>query len=181
MTDDGLGDACDPDIDNDGIPNESDNCRFIFNPEQEDENSNGAGDACESDYGLDNIPHSLDRCIDNSRNYITDFRTFQIVLLNPSGETQTDPKWVIYNKGAEMVQMENSDPGMAIGFDSYGSGDFEGSIFVDTEIDDDHVGFVFGYQSPQKFYVVTWKKNAQPYWHDHPFKAYAGNCFSIFY
>ena len=30
----GEGDACDPDIDNDGIPNEKDNCLFIPNPDQ---------------------------------------------------------------------------------------------------------------------------------------------------
>ena len=33
---DGLGDVCDPDIDNDGVPNQSDNCNGVFNPEQQD-------------------------------------------------------------------------------------------------------------------------------------------------
>lgn len=79
-----------------------------------------------------------------------------------------------------MVQKENSDPGMAIGYESFGSGDFEGNIYVDTDVDDDHIGFVFGYQSLQKFYVVTWKKMAQTYWHAHPFRAHAGNCFLRF-
>ena len=30
----GQGDACDPDIDNDGILNENDNCALVANPDQ---------------------------------------------------------------------------------------------------------------------------------------------------
>jgi len=30
---DGVGDACDPDIDGDEITNAEDNCPFVFNPE----------------------------------------------------------------------------------------------------------------------------------------------------
>ena len=32
---DKMGDECDPDRDNDGIPNEQDNCMIAFNPQQE--------------------------------------------------------------------------------------------------------------------------------------------------
>lgn len=35
---DGRGDACDPDADNDGILNHEDNCPLANNPGQEDEN-----------------------------------------------------------------------------------------------------------------------------------------------
>ncbi len=31
-----LGDECDPDDDNDGVPDELDNCRLIANPDQKD-------------------------------------------------------------------------------------------------------------------------------------------------
>ena len=82
----------------------------------------------------------------NFRIYATDFRTYQTVVLDPHGDAQIDPNWVIYNKGAEIVQTMNSDPGLAVGFHRFGGVDFEGTFFVDTEIDDDYVGFIFSYQ-----------------------------------
>lgn len=40
--------TCDanPDADGDGIPDATDNCPLVFNPEQEDSNQDGVGDAC---------------------------------------------------------------------------------------------------------------------------------------
>ena len=35
--------------------------------------------------------------------------------MDPEGDSQIDPNWVIYNKGAEIVQTMNSDPGLAVG------------------------------------------------------------------
>ena len=46
---DGLGNACDDDIDNDGLANNEDNCMYVPNPHQEDFNNNDKGDACEHD------------------------------------------------------------------------------------------------------------------------------------
>jgi hypothetical protein len=45
---DGMGDACDPDADGDGIPNQNDNCVLVPNPGQEDLNGNGLGDVCDT-------------------------------------------------------------------------------------------------------------------------------------
>lgn len=54
--DDGIGDSCDPDADNDGVVNEVDNCPLIFNPDQLDSEIDG-GDKHVSD--LENIIQSF--------------------------------------------------------------------------------------------------------------------------
>ncbi len=58
---DGLGDACDPDMDGDAVLNAVDNCPSAFNPTQADFNLNGIGDACEDSDG-DTVPDSIDNC-----------------------------------------------------------------------------------------------------------------------
>ncbi|XP_066951046.1 cartilage oligomeric matrix protein isoform X2 [Macrobrachium rosenbergii] len=170
---DGKGDQCDADADNDGIPNEADNCWLIYNPDQKDSDSDGKGDACLDDQDGDDFLDFQDNCPNNSRIYATDFRTYQTVVLDPEGDAQIDPNWVIYNKGAEIVQTMNSDPGLAVGYHMFGGVDFEGTFFVDTEIDDDYVGFIFSYQDNSRFYTVMWKKNTQTYWQATPFRAVA--------
>ncbi|XP_053693296.1 cartilage oligomeric matrix protein [Sabethes cyaneus] len=170
---DGRGDLCDSDADNDGILNGDDNCPIVHNPDQIDANNDGVGDICEEDFDLDLIPNYLDNCPNNSKIFSTDFRTYQTVVLDPEGDSQIDPNWVIYNKGAEIVQTQNSDPGLAVGYDAFGGVDFEGTFFIDTEIDDDYVGFIFSYQDNHKFYAVMWKKNIQTYWQATPFRASA--------
>ncbi|TRY79590.1 hypothetical protein TCAL_11730 [Tigriopus californicus] len=171
--DDGMGDECDPDADNDGIPNNRDNCWLAYNPQQIDSNRDGRGDICQDDEDIDGTVDFLDNCPNNSKIYATDFRTYQTVVLDPHGDSQIDPNWVIYNKGAEIVQTMNSDPGLAVGFHRFGGVDFEGTFFVDTEIDDDYVGFIFSYQDNNQFYTVMWKKNTQTYWQATPFRAVA--------
>ncbi|KAK5648496.1 hypothetical protein RI129_003388 [Pyrocoelia pectoralis] len=170
---DGVGDACDPDADGDGIRNDKDNCPLISNRGQEDINHNGVGDICEKNLDGDPVDDPFDNCPNNSLIYATDFSKYQTVVLDPEGESQIDPNWVIYNKGAEIVQTMNSDPGLAVGHHSFGGVDFEGTFFIDTEIDDDYVGFVFSYQSSKRFYTVMWKKNKQTYWQPTPFRAVA--------
>lgn len=86
----------------------------------------------------------MDNCPNNSMIFETDFSKYQTVALDPEGDSQIDPKWYVYNEGAEIVQTMNSDPGLAVGFDHFIGVDFEGTFFVDTEIDDDYVGFIFG-------------------------------------
>lgn len=170
---DGLGDACDFDKDNDGIDDNLDNCPLVPNPDQRDTNNTGVGDACKGDFDGDGIPDIDDVCPDNRKVYSTDFRSYQTIALDPKGTSQIDPKWIIFNNGSEILQMNNSDPGLAVGYHQFGGVDFEGTFFVDTAIDDDYAGFVFSYQDNSHFYVVMWKKNYQDYWEEKPFLARA--------
>ncbi|MCA9526139.1 MAG: thrombospondin type 3 repeat-containing protein, partial [Myxococcales bacterium] len=47
---DGLGDACDPDVDADGVPNLQDDCPAAPNPDQADADRDGLGDACDAKF-----------------------------------------------------------------------------------------------------------------------------------
>ena len=58
---DGLGDACDSDIDGDTWPNSADNCPSTPNSSQQDFNRDGRGDAC-TDTELDGVRDDVDNC-----------------------------------------------------------------------------------------------------------------------
>uniref|UniRef100_A0A672L577 Cartilage oligomeric matrix protein n=1 Tax=Sinocyclocheilus grahami TaxID=75366 RepID=A0A672L577_SINGR len=114
---DGIGDECDDDDDNDGIPDllppGPDNCRLVPNPLQEDLDGDGIGNVCENDFDNDTFSDIIDVCPENSEVTLTDFRTYQTVVLDPEGDAQIDPNWVVLNQGREIVQTMNSDPGLA--------------------------------------------------------------------
>lgn len=57
--------------------------------------------------------------------------------------------------------------------------DYYGTIYVDTNVDNDYFGIIFGYQSSSKFYAVMWKKLGQIYWDKEPFEAIGRTGLSI--
>ena len=70
--------------------------------------------------------------------------------------------------------MLNSDPGILVGSDAFSSVEYTGTLYVDTTLDDDIIGFVFNYQSNRRFMVVSWKKTTQSLWSNPKSVATAG-------
>ncbi|XP_077965765.1 uncharacterized protein LOC120331376 isoform X2 [Styela clava] len=156
---DGKGDACDDDDDNDGKTDENDNCRLVPNPDQEDKNKNSKGDACEDDFDNDDVPDENDVCPHNANIQKTDFRKLQQINLDPNGLYPAN--WVVTHNGKEITETINSDPSLAVGDTAFNGVDFNGTLFVNDDYDDDFIGFIFGFQDSSRFYVAQWKQGDQ--------------------
>lgn len=74
---DGIGDACDPDMDNDGYINRIDNCPKKANPDQMDEDRDGIGDLCQEAAFCYVVPSLIDKdsketCLDPAKDFRVD-------------------------------------------------------------------------------------------------------------
>lgn len=56
------------------------------------------GDACQGDLDADKVVDKIDVCPENAEVTLTDFRAFQTVVLDPEGDAQIDPNWVVLNQ-----------------------------------------------------------------------------------
>lgn len=56
------------------------------------------GDACQGDFDADKVIDKIDVCPENAEVTLTDFRAFQTVVLDPEGDAQIDPNWVVLNQ-----------------------------------------------------------------------------------
>ena len=53
---------------------------------------------CETDFDNDSVDDLIDVCPESAEVTLTDFRSFQTVILDPEGDTQIDPNWIVLNK-----------------------------------------------------------------------------------
>ncbi|MDX9721979.1 MAG: MopE-related protein [Myxococcota bacterium] len=61
---DGFADFIDRDSDDDGVDDEIDNCRLVYNPDQLDRDDNGYGDACSEEDCMDGIDNNENDLVD---------------------------------------------------------------------------------------------------------------------
>lgn len=168
---DGKGDECDSDRDGDLVKDGEDNCKLVKNSMQRDKNGNSIGDKCEDDFDNDGVTDAEDDCPENKLISTTDFRNGEVVLLankRPDKEDHKPPHWVFRDQGKEVVQENNAQPSLLLTKQSYQGFDMSASLFVNTQSDDDFVGFAFGFQNTRNFYLFTWKQKAQSYWQSRP-------------
>lgn len=59
---------------------------------------NGVGDVCENDFDNDAVWDLIDVCPESAEVTLTDFRAYQTVILDPEGDAQIDPNWVVLNQ-----------------------------------------------------------------------------------
>lgn len=59
---------------------------------------NGIGDVCENDFDNDAVMDLIDVCPESAEVTLTDFRAYQTVILDPEGDAQIDPNWVVLNQ-----------------------------------------------------------------------------------
>lgn len=53
---------------------------------------------CQKDFDNDTIVDPIDACPENAEVTLTDFREYQTVVLDPEGDAQIDPNWVVLNQ-----------------------------------------------------------------------------------
>lgn len=61
------------------------------------------GDACQGDFDKDNVIDIVDHCPENAEVTLTDFRAYQTVVLDPEGDSQIDPNWVVLNQVTKLT------------------------------------------------------------------------------
>jgi hypothetical protein len=75
--------------------------------------------------------------------------------------------WTVSQDGSTVLQTTNGNPTFFVSPDQFFNTTTTGTFGVETAGDDDYIGFVFGYQSPQStgtdydFFLFTWKQSAQ--------------------
>ena len=79
---------------------------------------------------------------------------WEVVLFDPPNHTQPLANWVFDEACTQATQEVNAKPSALISPLDLESGTLTGAFHVDTTDDDDLIGFVFGWQSPEDFFLM---------------------------
>ncbi|XQW86262.1 PEP-CTERM sorting domain-containing protein [Thalassotalea piscium] len=69
--------------------------------------------------------------------------------------------WIVAADGSSVLQTINGEPTFFVSNDSFINKEFTGSFGVETTSDDDYIGFVFGFNGLDDFYLFDWKQADQ--------------------
>ncbi len=70
--------------------------------------------------------------------------------------------WIVSPNGSQVTQTRNGNPTYFLSDTDYINTEFNGSFSVSPNWgDDDFIGFVFGWQNSDDYYLFDWKKNNQ--------------------
>lgn len=69
--------------------------------------------------------------------------------------------WVVATDGSSVLQTINGNPTYFVSDSDYINTVFDGAFKVQTSTDDDFIGFVFGWNGTEDFYLFDWKQANQ--------------------
>lgn len=92
------------------------------------------------------VPLDLSQCVEAD---------FGINLSNPN------PNWVYSGGNTQACETANADPSALICNVVLSDASFTANFAINTSDDDDQIGFVWGWQDSQHFYLFTWKQLPQ--------------------
>ena len=75
--------------------------------------------------------------------------------------SQPDAVWQKDLPNNSVTQIVNADSSFLLSDFNFSNGQMDGTWRVNTNTDDDFIGFVFGYQNSEHFYLFDWKKADQ--------------------
>ncbi|GGW86554.1 hypothetical protein [Alteromonas halophila] len=73
----------------------------------------------------------------------------------------TSGNWNVATDGSSVLQTINGQPTYFVSPDSFINSEFTGSFSVSNDGDDDYIGFVFGFNGLDDYYLFDWKRGDQ--------------------
>lgn len=95
------------------------------------------------------------QCITNEITLI-DLSTWSVIQYGEFG--QPNASWLLSESNTVVIQTVNADGSIYLSPFDVQSDRIQGSWRVDTSFDDDFMGFVFGFQDTEHFYLFDWKQ-----------------------